>query len=96
VPGGGAGFFQGTYPVSINPAGAITGNYTDLKNLNHGFVRDPRGKLTTFDIPGAGRGEYQGTIPLGNNPDGAIAGNYIDANGASHGFLRLGGDEHER
>ena len=96
VPGGGVGFFQGTYPVSINPAGAITGNYTDSNNVNHGFVRAPNGKLTTFDIPRAGKGAYQGTIPLGNNPAGEITGEYVDANGVNHGFLRLADDERER
>lgn len=67
-------------------------NYTDSKNVNHGFVRAADGTLTTFDIPGAGGGAYQGTIPLGNNPAGAITGNYIYANGVSHGFLRPADD----
>jgi len=89
VPGGGTGFFQGTYPASNNSAGEITGNYTDTNDVNHGFLRAPDGRITTFDVPGAGTGAYQGTVPYGNNPAGVIVGNYVDANGVSHGFLRF-------
>ena len=43
-----------TYPWSINPAGAITGNYYDATGTGpHGFLRAPDGTFTTFDIPGA-------------------------------------------
>jgi hypothetical protein len=45
----GTGPGQGTLPQSINPAGAITGYYTDASGLSHGFVRAPDGAITTFD-----------------------------------------------
>jgi hypothetical protein len=56
--------------------------------VNHGFVRNADGLITTFDVPHAGTGAGQGTIPNGNNRPGVIVGTYIDANGANHGFLR--------
>lgn len=38
APEAGMGAQQGTYPQSVNLAGAITGWYTDLRFVNHGFV----------------------------------------------------------
>lgn len=55
--------------------------------MNHGFVRDKHGGVTTFDAPGAGTGALQGTIPLTDNQSGAIVGYYIDASNVDHGFL---------
>ena len=43
---------QGTTPVSINPAGQITGSYTDANFATHGFVRTTDGTTTSFDPPG--------------------------------------------
>jgi hypothetical protein len=39
APGAGTSFFQGTFVNSINPAGTITGHYTDTNYAAHGFVR---------------------------------------------------------
>jgi hypothetical protein len=93
VPGAGttAGSGQGTYPKSINQAGAITGHYTDSNNINHGFLRGPSGdKIITFDAPGAGKtqGSGQGTFPESINDAGVITGRYIDSHNVNHGFLR--------
>ena len=81
---------DGTFPESINAAGAITGHYTDAKGLYHGFLRGPDGEFTTFDAPGAGtkRGSGFGTFPTSINDGGTIAGYYIDANDITHGFMR--------
>ena len=35
------GSFFGTFPISINDTGIITGNYTDDVGRNHGFLRMP-------------------------------------------------------
>lgn len=35
------GSFSGTFPVSINDQGVITGYYLDANNVNHGFLRLP-------------------------------------------------------
>jgi len=39
APGAGAGFFQGTFVNSMNPAGTIAGFYTDANYVVHGFLR---------------------------------------------------------
>jgi hypothetical protein len=93
APGAGntAGSAQGTFPTSINKAGAITGHYIDSNNINHGFLRSAAGdKLITFDAPGAGKtaGSGQGTFPDSISDAGAITGHYIDANNVNHGFVR--------
>jgi hypothetical protein len=75
--------FGGTFAVSINPAGEITGYYNDVNNVIHGFVRDVNGKFKTFDPPGS-----IATYPTSINPSGEITGHYFDANSRSHGFLR--------
>jgi uncharacterized membrane protein len=36
-----AGSYSGTFPVSINDQGAITGYYLDTNNVSHGFLRFP-------------------------------------------------------
>jgi hypothetical protein len=87
---------QGTIPLTINDWGAITGFYLDPNNVYHGFVRDPRGKITEFDAPDAGTGTWQGTFMDGAyyccghhiNSEGAITGGYIDSGNVYHGFLR--------
>jgi hypothetical protein len=88
VPGSEQGTFQGTFPLSINPAGAIAGVTQDASNVLHGFLRDRDGTFTTFDAPGAGNDSFQGTGPSGINPAGSIVGSTLDANFVFHGFLR--------
>jgi hypothetical protein len=73
----------------INDVGEIAGWYWDANGLNHGFVRSPEGKFTSFDAPGAGTGAGQGTLPAGINDMGEIAGSYLDADNVYHGFLRF-------
>jgi hypothetical protein len=36
-----AGSFDGTFPKSINDAGAIAGHYIDASTFYHGFLRIP-------------------------------------------------------
>ena len=60
--GAGTGPYPGTLASFINPAGAITGLYTDTNYAAHGFVRAPDGTITTFDAPGAGTGFGEGTF----------------------------------
>jgi hypothetical protein len=85
---GGSG--SGTFPESINGAGAITGHYIDSNNVNHGFLRSPAGEFIAFDAPGAGKtaGSGSGTFPDGINGAGAITGHYVDSNNVNHGFVR--------
>lgn len=83
----------GTSPLSINPAGAITGSYNTGSFIDgdlrfHGFLRAVDGTITPFDAPGAGTGMFQGTSPAVITPQGLIVGTYTDANFNSHIFLR--------
>src|SRR5205809_5858727 len=71
-----------TFPTSINPAGEITGLYSDSSLHGHGFVRDGRGAITSFDVPGS-----TGTSPISINPAGEITGVYLDST-RQHGFVR--------
>jgi len=80
-----AGDFNGTLPNAINDAGAITGEYYDVNNEEHGFLRSPDGKFTTFDVTG---GTIGSTSPIALNLEGAIVGYYLDQNGVFQGFLR--------
>ena len=68
-----------TYITGLSELGAATGYY-NLSNGGpaHGFVRDVRGTLTTFDFPGGS------TYPTGINIFGVITG----SNGTS-GVLRV-------
>jgi hypothetical protein len=77
--------FNGTLPNAINDAGAITGEYYDVNNEEHGFLRSPEGKFTTFDVPGGTAGT---TSPIALNLEGAIVGYYMDQNDGFQGFLR--------
>jgi hypothetical protein len=70
--------------TAINPAGTITGNYSDANGIIHGFLRAPGGTFTTFDLQGS---SY--TLPQAINPAGTIAGYYLW--GGAHGFLRAPG-----
>jgi hypothetical protein len=97
VPGAGTGRYQGTgcpgCALGLNQFGTIAGIYSDVNSVNHGFLRSPRGEITTFDAPGAGTNAYQGTgcfsdCPVSLNDWGAITGVYIDASFVYHGYLR--------
>lgn len=80
----------GTFPESINQAGAVTGHYTDAHNMTRGFVRTRSAEFATFDAPDAGTVAAFGfgTFPTSINRAGAIAGHYMDASGAIRGFVR--------
>ncbi|MGO9266570.1 MAG: hypothetical protein ACLQBA_17105, partial [Candidatus Binataceae bacterium] len=80
-----AGDFYGTLPNGINDAGAITGEYYDVNNEEHGFLRSPDGRFTTFDVPG---GVIGTTSPIALNLEATIVGYYFDQNSVFQGFLR--------
>jgi len=70
-------------PVGINDDGQLTGVYTDASG-GHGFLRQPDGTLTTFDVPVAGTKE---TLPAGISAAGVITGLY-EGSAQSGGFVR--------
>jgi hypothetical protein len=79
------GAVNGTFPYSIDPAGAIAGIYFDANFIGHGFIRASNGTITTFNVPGAVNGLF---APLASSAAGAITGTYADTNVAFHGFIR--------
>ena len=56
--------------------------------MTHGFVRNKKGTITSFDAPDAGTGNGQGTSGNSINTAGDITGNYFDASNVGHGFVR--------
>jgi hypothetical protein len=84
----------GTGAFSINDFGTVAADYEDNSGnfVDHGLLRSPRGKFTTFEAPGSGSSSYQGTGSPGSsvsvNQFGAVAGYYIDAGNVVHGYLR--------
>lgn len=84
------GSFDGTFPTSINDAGSVTGNYIDSNDLNHGFLRSPKGEFMTFDAPDAGAvaAPGYGTFPKSINSAGVITGHYSDKRNLIRGFVR--------
>ncbi len=79
APDGTFTVIDGSIPMGINPAGAITGFSFDV---SYAYLRNPDGTIVTFSPPGS---NY--TSPSAINPAGAITGYYQDAIGF-HGFLR--------
>jgi probable HAF family extracellular repeat protein len=77
-----------TTPVDINDRGQVAGVYVvgsaaaPESAVFHGFVRSPRGAVTTVDVPGASI-----TSLSGINNRGALVGAYVDSRGRSHGLL---------
>jgi hypothetical protein len=86
-------YVEGTFALSINADGVITGYYVDASEGYHGFVRAADGTITTLNAPGAGTGlspltqDPLGTKAISINDSGVIAGYYIDPNGDYHGFM---------
>jgi hypothetical protein len=80
------GGFEGSAPhrLSINHAGTITGSYVDAGGVQHGFVRNPYGTITSFDPP---RGKQ--TTATSINDSGVIAGSYYWSDPNPVGFLRI-------
>ena len=77
--------------IGLNDFEVITGYYLDANNVYHGFVRNPKGKVTSFDAPGADQtaGSFNGTFPVSINDQGAITGYYLDSNNVNHAFFVL-------
>ena len=78
----------GTYVVSINASGEVSGFYIDGIGTEHGFLRDASGTISTFEAPAAGTEPGQGTIATGIDAAGDVIGIYADASNVIHGFMR--------
>ncbi|HEY2444962.1 MAG TPA: hypothetical protein VGI20_04415 [Rhizomicrobium sp.] len=75
-------YMFGTFGNGINNFDSIVGDYLDASSVQHGFVRDSDGVITSFDPPNS-----VGTQALGINGRGSITGNYYDGSYV-HGFVR--------
>jgi probable HAF family extracellular repeat protein len=78
---------------AINDRGEIAGTYVDAgtelgpdgypPQAVHGFVRDQRGRVVTFDVPAG-----TNAVPQGINDRGQVAGIYLARNLVQTGFVR--------
>jgi hypothetical protein len=83
--GGFGGSLLAPHSISIDEAGDVTGSYTDAGGVEHGFVRNPYGTLTTFDPP-----EGDQTIATSIADGGLVAGYYeYHSGGPAVGFIRI-------
>ena len=74
----------GTFALSINAAGTITGYYVNASNVKQGFVRAADGTFTTI-IPTGATSEI---VPTSINSAGALAGSYGNSSPRLRGFMR--------
>ncbi|MGH9249480.1 MAG: D-alanyl-D-alanine carboxypeptidase family protein [Acidimicrobiales bacterium] len=76
------------FPSGINDRGYVTGEYI-RPDRESGFVRDPRGRISTFDVPGA-----RGTEAVKINDRRQIVGRYsedtpfVDDSTRVRGYIR--------
>ena len=82
------GDFNGTYPMSLNSLGAVTGLYQMTDEVFHGFIREPNGNYIEVDDPAAGTAAFQGTWASTINDNDEVAGFYFDSSYGVHGFIR--------
>jgi hypothetical protein len=78
-----------TVPQAINIFGQVTGYYTgdpDPDDSTHGFIRQPDGAITSFDV--SVYGKMWNTYAVDINALGQITGNVISYPLVSSGFLR--------
>jgi hypothetical protein len=87
VPGANSGIDYGTFPLSINDQGAITGYFTDGTNGCSGFIRSPGGEITVFTAPDLEPGICF-LVPASINSSGTITGYYSDTAYVVHSFVR--------
>jgi len=92
---------SGTAPESVNGTGQVTGTYRDppivvdneeihsyRSGAEHGFLREPKGTIKTFDKPSAGS-ELTGRTRLKTvNNSGTVVGSDEGENGTHRGFIR--------
>ena len=71
-----------TQIFGMSASGAVTGLFGDDVGV-HGFLRDPQGKIVSFDAPGS-----MYTNPIAINDEGTIIGYYCDDSGICRGFVR--------
>jgi hypothetical protein len=76
-----------TFVYQTNDLGFAAGFYQDTNSGDHGFVRDPKGNISTVDVPGASTTANKGTFVEGINNFGLVSGHFYDNSGNEHGFV---------
>ncbi len=91
-PSAGTSALEGTIVFAVNASGGMTGGYSDVVGIVHGFVYADQ-TFTSFDAPNAGSsppsGWFQGTTGIGIDTAGDVVGISADSNNAFHGVLRV-------
>lgn len=77
----------GTWPLSINSEGAITGYFNNANGSDVGFVRAADGTITEFETPNAGHGANEGAAGFMITDAGEIVGADHE-DGVFYGFVR--------
>jgi hypothetical protein len=72
----------------LNPDGTVAGAYADSSGVMHGFVRQAKGTITSFDAPAPASLTTIVTLAGGINLNGEITGYSLDSNFVFHGFVR--------
>lgn len=70
-----------TVPTAINDRGEVVGYYRDANELDHGFIWNSSGAITTFDVPGAVQTAIQDI-----NDAGDFVGWYQVGGSTTYGF----------
>jgi hypothetical protein len=73
--------------IKINEVGDVTGAYMDPGGVQHGFVRNPYGTVTSFDPPEGSQDATIFTQPTGITDTGVISG-FFSRDGYT-GFIRI-------
>lgn len=82
--------------LAINDSDTAVGYYLDSAGVEHGWMRDSSGNITTINVPAASTtagtapcaGTVGGTQLQGINDQGFISGHYWDKKYNEHGFIR--------
>ena len=73
-----------TYATAINASGQVAGTYMDQNYMNHGFLRESDGTITTFDVSS----QTLSVSVVGINAAGQIAGYAYDSVLHSISYIR--------
>jgi uncharacterized membrane protein len=71
-----------TQANGVNDLDQVVGTYEDAMSNFHGFLRNPNGAITPFDVPGA-----SSTFASGINDAGEIVGTYATPSNSEQGFI---------
>ncbi len=83
APGG----TEGTYPMSINDSGVISGFVSGTSEQIAGFLRSAQGSLHSFEVPNSREGGNNGTYAIGMNNSSSVVGFFDQTDLTTSGFI---------